>query len=163
MAYFISQGMNLKMGTMPNSAVATYVMGYFNAHEEFKNVFPNLQEIGEISFAGAGGSYDQIEVTTLADTRHVYTDGLIADDSSASNEIAFKFLYEPELFKLFKDMMSAEENEKVEGHNEWIVSIPEGGTFTISGDMSSLKLDSVSVNSALTFTLAVAVKEVKVA
>lgn len=162
MAYFISQGMTLKMGNNTPANVISFAMSYFNQHEELNSIFPNLQEIGEISFAGAGGSYDQIEVTTLADTRHVYTDGLIAD-SSSSNEITFKFLYDPELFKLFKDMMGAEEADTSGEHSEWVVSIPEGGTFTITGDLASLKLDSVSTNSVLTFTLTISVREVAVA
>lgn len=164
MAYYISQGMTLKMGATPNQGVATFLTSYFMKHEELNNIFPNLQEIGEISFAGAGGSYDQIEVTTLADTRHVYTNGLIADNDTNSNEITFKFLYDPELFKLFKDMMNAEETgNDGETHSEWIVAIPEGGTFTIAGDIASLKMDSISTNSALAFTLAVAVDTITVA
>lgn len=164
MAYYISQGLNLKMGDM-EVGVATYVTEYFGKHEEFNSIFPNLQEIGEISLSGsAAGGYDQIEVTTLADTRHVYTNGLIADSDSSSNEITFKFLYDPELFKLFKDMMSAEElADKDAKKSEWIVSIPEGGTFTIAGDIASLAMDSISTNSALAFTLTVAVDKITVA
>jgi hypothetical protein len=164
MAYFISKGITLKMGNMPIQGVATYVTEWMGKNEELNGIFPNLQEIGEISFAGAGGSYDQIEVTTLADNRHMYTNGLIADSETSANELTFKFLYDPELFKLFKNMMAAEELEgSADKHNEWIVTIPEGGTFTIAGDIASLTMDSVATNSALTFVLAIAVDSIEIA
>lgn len=158
MAY-ISKGLTL--GFTGQGAGAGAVTAYLT--DIASETFPNLQEIGEISFNGAGGSYDQIEVTTLADSKHVYTDGLIADDENSGNEITFKFLYDPDLFKLFKDVMDAEGESEDDTHNTWVVKIPEGGTFTITGDIASLKMDTVSTNSALTFVLAIAVREIAVA
>lgn len=157
MAY-ISKGLTLKFQSVntAGTAIDTY---FANLGTE---VFPNLQEIGEISMSGAGGSYDQIEITTLADAKHVYTDGLIADADSGSNEITFKFLYEPVLFKALKDAMALESSNTSGEHNKWIIEIPEGGTFTITGDIANLKMDSVSTNSALTFVLAVAVREITI-
>ena len=156
---FISKGLTL--GFTGHGAGDGAVLQYLTDIKS--EVFPNLQEIGEINFNGAGGSYDQIEVTTLADAKHVYTDGLIADNASGSNEISFKFLYDPELFKTFKTVMDEEAKGEAEEHNEWIITIPEGSVFTITGDIASLKMDSVSTNSALTFTMSVAVREIAIA
>lgn len=158
MAY-ISKGLTL--GFTGQGAGAAHVQEYFTSIQA--EVFPHLQEIGEIAFNGAGGSYDQIEVTTLADAKHVYTDGLIADDASGSNEISFKFLYDPDLFKVFKNVMDEEGEGESDTHNTWVIKIPEGGTFTITGDIASLKMDTVSTNNALTFTMSIAVREIAVA
>ena len=158
MAY-ISKGLTLSFKAVDGAAAGS-LTNYFEELGGTDNVFPNLQEIGEISFAGAGGSYDQIEITTLADNKHMYTDGLIADAGSSSNEITFKFLYEPKLFNAFKGTMALEESGNYKASNQYLVKIPEGGTFTITGDISSLKMDTASVNSALTFALSIAVREI---
>lgn len=160
MAY-ISKGLTLAFKAAQGNTAGSYLDTYLA--DIASETLPNLQEIGEIGLTGAGGAYDQIEVTTLADAKHVYTDGLIADSDSGSSEITFKFLYEPTLFKALKETMDAEGKDTTGTHNQWIVAIPEGGTFTITGDISSLKMDSVSTNSALTFQLAVAVREIAVA
>lgn len=124
--------------------------------------FPGLQEIGAINIAGAGGSYDQIEVTTLADNKHVYVDGLISDASSGSNEISCKFLYEPILFKAFKDILDEESNPgEKKPYANYVISIPEGGHFKINAAISSVNLETVSTNSALTFTVSFAVREIE--
>lgn len=124
--------------------------------------FPGLQEIGSIAINGAGGSYDQIEVTTLADNKHVYVDGLIADSGSNSNEITCKFLYEPTLFKAFKDVLDAEANPGgKKAYANYVVAIPEGGYFEIAAGLSSVNLETVSTNSALTFTVGFAVREIE--
>lgn len=47
----------------------------------------NLQEIPEL-----GGDVEAIEITTLADAAHTYTDGI----KSYGDSLAFKFLYEKE-------------------------------------------------------------------
>lgn len=158
MAY-ISKGLTLSFKAIDGAATGSLAT-YFEELGGTGNVFPNLQEIGEISFAGAGGSYDKIEVTTLADNKHTYVDGLIADTDSNSNEITFKFLYEPKLFSALKSTMALEESGTYQKSNQYIVTIPEGGTFTITGDISSLSMDTASVNSALTFALSVAVREI---
>lgn len=162
MAYFKSEGMTLAFKSVDGAATGT-IVNYLSTVDATDNVFPNLQEIGEIAFSGAGGSYDQIEVTTLADHKHQYIDGLIADSTSGSNEISFKFLYDPKLFNAFKSTMELEESGTYTKSNQYIVKIPEGGTFTITGDISSLTMGSITTNTALTFTLGIAVRNIDMA
>lgn len=159
MAY-ISKGLTLAYNPVDGAATGALENYFDEIGASDKKVFPNLQEIGEISFAGAGGAYDQIEVTTLADNKHKYVDGLIADSDSASNEISFKFLYEPKLFSALKSTMELEESDTYTKSNQWMIEIPEGGKFTFSGDISSLAMDTISTNSALTFALVIAVREI---
>ena len=49
----------------------------------------NLQEIPDL-----GGESEAIEITTLADAAHMYTDGLL----NYGDSLGFKFLYEKEQF-----------------------------------------------------------------
>ena len=96
----------------------------------------NLQEIPEL-----GGDVEAIEITTLADEAHRYTDGI----KNYGDSLAFKFLYEGEQF----DTLNA-----LEGSQEWQVELPEGTTCAFGGTCS-IKLDGVGVNAALTYTLAI--------
>jgi len=96
----------------------------------------NLQEIPDL-----GGEKEAIEITTLADAAHTYTDGLL----NYGDSLAFKFLYETEQFRTLNGL---------EGVVHWKVQLPsgEGCTFTGTG---SVKLDGVGVNAALTYTLSI--------
>lgn len=96
----------------------------------------NLQEIPEL-----GGETEAIEITTLADAAHTYTDGLI----NYGDSLAFKFLYESAQFMTLNGL---------EGVSEWKVSLPDGEACTFSGS-SAVKLDGVGVNAALTYTLSI--------
>jgi hypothetical protein len=96
----------------------------------------NLQEIPEL-----GGDVEAIEITTLADAAHMYTDGI----KNYGDSLAFKFLYEDEQFT---------ELNGLEGVSDWKVELPDGTTCTFGGT-SSVKLDGVGVNAVLTYTLAV--------
>jgi hypothetical protein len=98
----------------------------------------NLQEIPEL-----GGERESIEVTTLADVAHVYTDGIL----NYGDSLAFKFLYEKEQFNMLQ-------SDAVETATEWQVELPDGATCTFSGS-GSVKLDGVGVNAALTYTLSI--------
>lgn len=162
MAYYTTLGVNLDFiggattGQSLLSAITT---------NQWTNGLPGVLEIGELAFNGAGGSYDQIEVTCLADTAHKYTDGLIADADSSSNAIAIKFLYDPALFEAIKSVMDAEKTPAKDElgnrvYNVWRVNIPSGGCFELSADISSLALDSVANNDKLTFTMGLAVNEI---
>lgn len=95
----------------------------------------NLQEIPEL-----GGDKESIEVTTLADAAHMYTDGLI----SYGDSLAFKFLYEKEQFTALSNI----------GVCEWKVELPDGATCIFTG-AGSVKLDGVGVNAVITYTLSV--------
>lgn len=96
----------------------------------------DLQEIPEL-----GGEAEAIEITTLADAAHMYTDGIL----NYGDSLAFKFLYAKEQFATLSAL---------EGSAEWKVALPDGATCTFSGS-ASVKLDGVGVNAVLTYTLAV--------
>lgn len=96
----------------------------------------NLQEIPEL-----GGDTEAIEITTLADEAHMYTDGI----KNYGDSIAFKFLYEAEQFTALQ--------ASVEG-DTWKVELPDGTTCSFGGK-GSVKLDGVGVNAALTYTLGI--------
>ena len=96
----------------------------------------NLQEIPEL-----GGDAEAIEITTLADAAHMYTDGIL----NYGDSLAFKFLYEKAQFV---------ELNGLSGSQEWKVELPDGATCSFGGSCS-VKLDGVGVNAALTYTLAI--------
>lgn len=97
----------------------------------------NLMEVPEL-----GGDTEAIEITTLADVAHVYTDGI----KNYGDSLAFKFLYDQ---TQFMDLS----NGTAEA-SEWEVHLPDGTVCAFSGT-HSVKLDGVGVNAALTYTLSV--------
>lgn len=96
----------------------------------------NLQEIPEL-----GGDAEAIEITTLADEAHMYTDGI----KNYGDSVAFKFLYEAAQFTA---LQTSKEDDA------WKVELPDGTTCAFTGK-GSVKLDGVGVNAALTYTLGV--------
>ena len=96
----------------------------------------NLQEIPDL-----GGETEAIEITTLADAAHMYTDGLL----NYGDSLGFKFLYEKEQFSALSALT---------GSQGWKVQLPDNATCTFGG-ACSVKLDSVGVNAALTYTLSI--------
>ena len=94
----------------------------------------NLQEIPEL-----GGDSEAIEITTLADEAHMYTDGI----KNYGDSVAFKFLYEANQFKTLNELA---------GSINWKVTLPDGVNCEFTGTCS-VKLDGVGVNAALTYTL----------
>lgn len=97
----------------------------------------NLMSIPEL-----GGDTEAIEITTLADGAHVYTDGI----KNYGDSLAFQFLYEKAQFAT----LSVPNKDGA----EWRVELPDGSTCSFSGT-HSVKLDGVGVNAALTYTLAI--------
>lgn len=96
----------------------------------------NLQEIPDL-----GGETEAIEITTLADGAHVYTDGI----KNYGDSLAFKFLYDGEQFETLNGLT---------GTIGWKVELPDGAACTFDGT-NSVKLDGVGVNAALTYTLSI--------
>jgi hypothetical protein len=96
----------------------------------------NLQEIPDL-----GGETEAIEITTLADTAHMYTDGL----KNYGDSLAFKFLFEGTQFEALNGLTGAK---------EWKVALPDGTNCTFTGTCS-VKLDGVGVNAVLTYTLSI--------
>lgn len=101
----------------------------------------NLQEIPEL-----GGDRESIEITTLADAAHTYTDGIL----NYGDNLAFSFLYDVTQFATLQGL---------EGDNvNWKVSLPDGASGVVDTTCSfsgtcSVKLAGVGVNAALTYTL----------
>jgi hypothetical protein len=108
-------------------------LSYKSGEGEF-TALTNLQEIPEL-----GGEKESIEITTLEDAAHTYTDGLI----NYGDNLAFKFLYESAQFSTLNGL---------EGNIDWKVELPDGEACSFSGSCS-VKLDGVGVNAALTYTL----------
>ena len=96
----------------------------------------NLQEIPDL-----GGEKESIEVTTLADAAHMYTDGIL----NYGDSLAFIFLYEKTQFTTLQGLA---------GSVDWKVSLPDDSTCSFSGTCS-VKLAGVGVNAALTYTLSI--------
>lgn len=96
----------------------------------------NLQEIPEL-----GGDAEAIEITTLADAAHMYTDGIL----NYGDSLAFIFLYEKTQFNTLQGLT---------GSQDWKVSLPDDSTCSFSGTCS-VKLAGVGVNAALTYTLSI--------
>lgn len=107
----------------------------YKVSEDFVDL-TNLQEIPDL-----GGEKEAIEITTLADAAHVYTDGLI----NYGDSLSFKFLYESEQFTTLHGLTS---------ETEWKVTLPGGEACGFKGT-GSVKLDGVGVNAVLTYTLAI--------
>lgn len=113
-------------------AVISKGISLFHGEKELTN----LQEIPEL-----GGEAEAIEITTLADAAHMYTDGIL----NYGDSLAFKFLYEKEQFL---------ELSALEGSQSWKVQLPDTTNCSFTGT-ASVKLDGVGVNAALTYTLAI--------
>lgn len=120
--------------------------------------FPNLQEIGEIGFnkASGGNGFDQIEVTTLADNKHVYIDGLIADSDSDANELGLKFLFSKELVQLFKSIQAEKEG------SDFYAELPDATIFKINAGVNSFAVDTMSVGAAMTMTVTLGVNSIDI-
>lgn len=113
-------------------AVISKGISLFHGEKELTN----LQEIPDL-----GGEAEAIEITTLADAAHMYTDGIL----NYGDSLAFKFLYEKAQFV---------ELTALEGSQEWRVVLPDDTACSFSGTCS-VKLDGIGVNAALTYTLAI--------
>ena len=111
-------------------------LSYKTGSEGQYTALTNLQEIPEL-----GGEVEAIEITTLADAAHTYTDGL----KNYGDSLAFVFLYETTQF----DTLQA-----LTGSINWQVELPDSTTCSFSGTCS-VKLAGVGVNAALTYTLAI--------
>ena len=92
-----------------------------------------------MSIPDLGGESEAIEITVLSDAAHMYTDGIL----NYGDSLAFQFLYEKEQFN---ELVAIEES------SAWKVELPDKTTCSFTGTCS-VKLDSVGVNAALTYTL----------
>lgn len=100
----------------------------------------NLQEIPELG----NNTKEKVDVTVLSDSAKKSIDGL----SDTAQDLPFKFLYDKEQFTTLAALTTS---------TDWQVELPsEGNTATFSGT-PSVKLDSVGVGVALTYTLTISV------
>lgn len=96
----------------------------------------DLQEIPDM-----GGNSEAIEITTLDDAAHMYTDGIL----DYGDSLDFNFLYDKTQFTTLNALT---------GSVSWKVTLPDSSTCSFSGT-SSVKLSGVGVNEALTYVLAI--------
>lgn len=108
----------------------------YKENEQFIEL-TDLQEIPEL-----GGDSEAIEITTLADAAHMYTDGLL----SYGDSLAFIFLYAKEQFTTLQGLKGKD--------LEWKVELPDTTACTFKGSCS-VKLAGVGTNAVLTYTLSV--------
>lgn len=106
-------------------------------------VIPDIQEVPEL-----GGTVEKIEVTTLADSSKRYINGI-----KDYGDLAFKFLYdnssETASYRVLRGL------EEAETIDEYKVTLPDETTFTFTAQVST-KIDSSTINGALTFTATLA-------
>lgn len=116
---------------------------------------------------------DLLDVTTLMDKKKAYIDGL-EDSSEGGDALTFKFLYDPKLFKFLQEISTyyndtANALSLAEKKVYFRITFPSHTTQTgkpiangdicakFTGEMS-LSMDSVAVNSPMTFTMSVSLK-----
>lgn len=95
----------------------------------------NLQDIPDL-----GGEVESIEITTLSDEAHKYTDGI----KNYGESISFTFLYDKTQFSALNALESC----------DWKVVLPDNTNCVFTGK-GSVKLNGVGVNEALTYTLSI--------
>lgn len=122
-------------------------------------VVPGLIEVPDL-----GGSPEKIDVTTLSDANRQYINGI-----QDYGELTFKFVYDAGEITIGEQTHPSNydylisEITKAEGTNTpitWKVLYPGVGGKTFGFEFKgsgSLTMDAMSVNSALTFTLTIAV------
>lgn len=110
-------------------------LGYSATGDTYTDL-TNLQEIPDL-----GGNADAIEITTLADAAHMYTDGLY----NYGESLDFKFLYEKEQFTTLSGLTDS---------TKWQVTLPDASTCKFDGTCS-VKIDGVGTNAAMTYTLSI--------
>ena len=126
MAGLLSKGITLSYGANSTSVTA----------------LTNLQEIPDI-----GGDIDTVEVTTLADSAHTYINGLL----DYGDALEFTFLYDKTQFTTLRGLT---------GTKYWQVGLPDGANGAVSTKAtfqgeSSVRLNGVGTNEAITYTLSV--------
>ena len=93
---------------------------------------------------GLGGDAEKVDVTVLSDSVRKYIDGI-----KDYGDLAFKFLYDNSTATSSYRVLKGLEGEA--DPTKFQVALPDGTKFSFSGFVS-VKLDSATVNVALTFT-----------
>lgn len=157
----ITKGIELYF--VKHTTVSDNNFDYINETEGKGYLLGGLQEIGDLVGA-EGANRDKIEITTLADDKHVFTDGLIAE--SSNDGIEFKFLFDKDLYEGFVGQSATEQGTGAP--SEWALYIPTGvssnglpsySSFNIIANCA-VKVDGAGVNSAMTMTVTLTPTEV---
>ena len=104
--------------------------------EESASEYTELHDLMEVS--ELGGDTEAIEITTLENAAHTYTDGLL----NYGDNLPFKFLYKKEQFTALQGIKKA----------NWKVALPDGATCSFDAT-ASVKLEGVGTNAVLTYLL----------
>lgn len=124
----LSKGITFSKGVVGTGNTITY------------SEVPGLMECPEM-----GGSAEKVEVTTLADASKRYINGVVD-----YGDMTFKFLYDNSAETSSYRVMNT-----LKGVNPFKVEFPDGTSFEFTGTPTT-KVDSASVNGALTFTVTIA-------
>ena len=124
--------MSTSTGTLSKGIKLSYKASGASSYTDLTD----LQEIPDI-----GGSADSVETTTLEDVAHTYINGLL----DYGDSLDFTFLYEKAQFTTLSGLS---------GEVSWKVTLPGTGGLTATFDaQSSVRLNGVGVNDAITYTL----------
>lgn len=123
MAGILTKGVAFKMGAVATSPTYTEV--------------PNLQEFPDLL-----GSFESVDVTTLADNWKHYIPGI----RDVGGSLAFAFLYDNTATGNFRTIKAAEGTEKAIE-----IAFPDGTKFHFNGYVGA-QINGKGVNEALTFT-----------
>ena len=96
---------------------------------------------GLMEMAELAKTREAIDITCLEDAAFKYMDGI----ENYGDSLEFKFLYEKEQFTTLNGLTESQ---------TWKVELPDGATCSFGGTCS-VKMDSASVNAALTYVLAI--------
>lgn len=115
----------------------------------------NLLEIPEIGVSESG--FEQIDVTTLADPKFVYMNGL--ETAGESDALEFRFLYEKEQFQKLEKGAAYKHGTWDADHaiahvTQWTITLPDGSKCVFYGH-HTVRLEGVGVNAAITYILSV--------
>ena len=92
------------------------------------------------SVPSLGGTKEQVDVTTLADSSYKYIAGLTSYEN-----LTFSFIYDKTVYSTLSGLS---------GVQYWKVTFPDGVYFTFSGECS-VAVDGGEVNAAVTMTLTI--------
>lgn len=128
--------------------------GEFASNGKPAVLLTNLLEIPEVGAAESG--FEQIDITTLADSKFVYMNGL--ETTGEPEALEFKFLYEKEQFKALEKGGENKHGEVMSDNvmyaHQWTITLPDGSTCKFVGK-HNVRLEGVGVNAAITYILSI--------
>lgn len=148
------------MATISKGITLSWQEGDYNEASGFFGdgqiyLLTNLLEIPEVGAAESG--FEQIDITTLADSKFVYMNGL--ETTGEPEALEFKFLYEKEQFALLEKGGNQKHGDWDEAHlnmraHQWTITLPDGSTCKFLGK-HNVRLEGVGVNAAITYIVSI--------